>query len=60
MGTEDGGREATLYCACRRCLERAARDLQLQGLPPNDIAAILDMSPAAVELLLVGANEAER
>jgi hypothetical protein len=60
METEDGPRRATLYCTCQGCLTRAARKLQRQGLLVEDIAAVLGVSPAAVESLLLDDREAER
>jgi predicted transcriptional regulator len=53
MSNEDSRHRATLYCTCRRCLEQAARELRRQGLHPDDIAAVLGMSPTAVESLLL-------
>ena len=37
---------------CPRCLERAARQLQAQGLKPRDIAQALGINLAAVLQLL--------
>jgi hypothetical protein len=60
METEDGPRRATLYCACQRCLARAARKLQRQGLAADDIAVVLGLNPVAVESFLLDDSEAER
>jgi predicted transcriptional regulator len=59
MGTEDNLRRATLYCACPRCLERAARELRRQGLRSGEIAAALGLSQAAVEAFLIDESKTE-
>ena len=45
--------------ACPRCLEREARDLELQGLSLSDIAEKMEVTLRAVVLMLY-ASEAER
>ena len=43
---------ATLFCACPKCVNGAARVLQRRGLSPSEIAILLGLSEHAVEQLL--------
>jgi rhodanese-related sulfurtransferase len=52
MPIEDNPDPATLYCACPKCVNGAARVLQRRGLSPSEIAVLLGLGEHAVEQLL--------